>query len=273
MKKNIKILVFLLALIASSVIFAKKSQAQQGYVSFQLFYDQLSPYGQWVEYPNYGYVWVPSMGEEFAPYSSGGYWLLTDYGWTWISTYEWGWAPFHYGRWGNDSYYGWFWVPDNEWGPSWVNWRRAEGYYGWAPMEPGSNINIGFNFVYNSQNDHWVFVRDRDIERSDIYRCYVNRNEHQRIFRNSNGINKTYIDKHRHSTYVYGPAREDVEKSTGRKVKATPVQESNNPGPYMNKGQVRMYRPVVNKNTGNGHKPAPVKVAKRNEVKKTFRKK
>ena len=29
-------------------------------VTTQVFYDQLSPYGQWVNYGNYGYVWIPS---------------------------------------------------------------------------------------------------------------------------------------------------------------------------------------------------------------------
>src|SRR5580658_10431559 len=42
-------------------------------VSTQVFYDQLSPYGQWVNYPNYGYVWIPSAGIDFSPYSTEGH--------------------------------------------------------------------------------------------------------------------------------------------------------------------------------------------------------
>src|SRR5438552_2831857 len=67
--------------------------------SFQLFYDDLSPYGTWVSYPSYGYVWVPSMGAGFVPYSTGGHWEFSEYGWTWVSDYAWGWGPYHYGRW------------------------------------------------------------------------------------------------------------------------------------------------------------------------------
>src|SRR5689334_19708930 len=93
--------------------------AQPTSVSFQLFYDQLSPYGAWVEYQNYGYVWVPDVDPGFSPYGTNGYWVYTDYGWTWVSDYSWGWAPFHYGRWVDDDLYGWLWVPDNEWGPAW----------------------------------------------------------------------------------------------------------------------------------------------------------
>ena len=121
-----------------------RASAQQPDVSFQVFYDQLSPYGQWIDYPNYGYVWIPDAGSDFAPYSTRGHWIITDYGFTWVSDYDWGWAPFHYGRWDYDNYYGWFWIPDNEWGPAWVSWRRADGYYGWEPMGPGISINISF---------------------------------------------------------------------------------------------------------------------------------
>ena len=87
-------------------------------VSFQIFYDQLGSYGQWVDYPDYGYIWIPYVRETFAPYSTNGYWVLTEYGWSWMSDYNWGWAVFHYGRWGFNNALGWFWVPGYEWGPS-----------------------------------------------------------------------------------------------------------------------------------------------------------
>ena len=93
MKSNIKILAFLLALLFSSVLFTNQVSAQQSYVSFQVFYDQLSPYGQWVDNPDYGYIWIPDAGRDFVPYSTGGHWILTEYGLTWLSDYEWGWAP------------------------------------------------------------------------------------------------------------------------------------------------------------------------------------
>ena len=49
-------------------------------VSFQLFYDQLAPYGEWVDDPEYGYIWLPDAGPNFMPYSSNGYWVMTKYG-------------------------------------------------------------------------------------------------------------------------------------------------------------------------------------------------
>ena len=258
MKRSIKSLVILLMLITSSVIFPKHTSAQQTNVSFQVFYDQLSPYGEWVDYPKYGYVWIPDTGSDFVPYSTEGHWVLTNYGWTWVSNYDWGWAPFHYGRWDYDNYYGWLWVPDNEWGPSWVNWRRAEGYYGWSPMEPGVSISVSFGSAYNSYNDHWLFVRDRDFERSDINHYYVNRTDHDRIVRKSTVINTTYIDNSRHTTYVSGPARADVQKVTGRKINPVAIRENSRPGQQLNNGQLQIYRPQVNKNNSKEFKPSRI---------------
>src|SRR6185295_16099205 len=34
-------------------------------ISYQTFYDELSPYGEWVDYPDYGWMWVP--GYEWSP--------------------------------------------------------------------------------------------------------------------------------------------------------------------------------------------------------------
>lgn len=154
MKSKIKILAILLGVIISSVMFSKQASAQQANVSFQVFYDELSPYGQWIDDPNYGYIWIPDAEQDFVPYSSNGYWVLSDYGWTWVSDYDWGWAPFHYGRWDYDNDYGWFWLPDNQWGPAWVTWRRANGYYGWSPMRPGISISLSFGRGYDRDRDY-----------------------------------------------------------------------------------------------------------------------
>ncbi len=76
MKSYFKILIISLTLIVSAFMFPKQGKAQQENVNFQIFYDQLSPYGQWVNNPNYGYVWIPDVGEDFAPYSTSGHWCL-----------------------------------------------------------------------------------------------------------------------------------------------------------------------------------------------------
>jgi hypothetical protein len=267
MKSKNKVLVLLLTAIIASVIFTKQLSAQQPYVSFQVFYDQLSPYGQWVTMSDYGYVWIPDAGQDFVPYSSEGHWILTNYGWTWLSNYEWGWAPFHYGRWDYNDYYGWYWIPDNEWGPAWVSWRRAEGYYGWEPMRPGISISLSFGQQYDNHYDHWIFVRDGDLDRPDVNHFYVSRHDHDRIVRNSEVINNTYVDNRRNTTYITGPAREDIQKSTGRRFNPVSVQENDKPGQDLNNGQFRTYRPFVAKNNNYDSRPSSPKIISVKDIK------
>src|ERR1035437_7693503 len=204
MKTNFKIITVFIILMTSCLIYPRQTLAQQSNVSFQVFYDQLSPFGQWIDYPDYGYVWIPDAGSDFVPYSTNGHWILTDYGWTWDSDYDWGWAAFHYGRWSFDDSFGWYWVPDNEWGPACVNWREADGYYGWSPMEPGMSLNMSFSQNYNNSQNHWMFVRNTDFERTDINHYFINHSDQDRIARNSTVINLTYVDNNRHSTYASG---------------------------------------------------------------------
>jgi len=268
MKRTFTGLIILLVMTISSVILPKQSSAQQYDVDFQVFYDELSPYGEWVDYQNYGYAWIPDAGSDFVPYSTDGHWVLSDYGWTWVSDYEWGWAPFHYGRWDYDNYYGWLWIPDNQWGPAWVNWREADGYYGWSPMEPGISLSIGFGRAYSRTNDHWMFVRDRDFERPEINRYFVNRTDHDRIVRNSRVIRTTYVDNSRHTTYVTGPARADVQRYTGRQINRVSIHENSRPGQRMNNGRLEMYRPLVNKNNSTVRKAAPERITNLRDVKR-----
>jgi hypothetical protein len=266
--RSLKVFALLVALNTVAWIIPQEASAQQGGVSFGVFYNELSPYGQWVDYPGYGYVWIPSTGSDFAPYSSDGHWILTDYGWTWVSDYSWGWAPFHYGRWDYDDFYGWFWVPDNEWGPSWVNWRRADGYYGWAPMRPGISLSVSFGSGYTVPNDRWRFVRDRDFSRTDINHYYINRTNNVTIIKNSSVINRTYTDQNRHSTYVSGPARADVQKITGRTIQPVVIHDNEKPGQNLKNGHLQIYRPQVQKNDENGRRPAPSRVVNLKNVKR-----
>ena len=274
MKATFKILTVLSVILTSCMVYSgrtsqqSQSQGQGTTVSFQVFYDQLSPYGQWVDDSNYGYVWIPNSGSDFAPYSSDGHWVLTDYGWTWASDYSWGWATFHYGRWSFNDSFGWFWVPDNEWGPAWVNWRQADGYYGWEPMQPGMTVSMSFNRRYDSNNDHWLFVSNRDFERTDVNRYSVNRNDRDRIARNSTVINNTYLDNTRRVTYITGPSRNDVQRNTGRTIVPLTIYENNKPGQQINNGQLRIYRPQVQKRN-ESVKAAPTTIINQRDVRRT----
>jgi hypothetical protein len=99
------------------------------------FYDELAPYGRWVDC-SYGQCWVPArVAADWQPYSNG-QWIYTDYGWTWVSEDPWGGSPYHYGTWTSIAGYGWSWVPGTVWAPAWVTWSYSDRYVGWAPLPP-----------------------------------------------------------------------------------------------------------------------------------------
>lgn len=235
-----------------------KVQAQPGgYVSFNVFYDNLSPYGDWIQDPAYGYVWVPRVGAGFQPYYTEGYWVMTDYGNTWVSNYPWGWAPFHYGRWTYDNYYGWVWIPDNTWGPAWVCWRSSPSYYGWAPLAPGFNISVSFNSYY-APNDWWVFIPPRYIHDHHFHNYYGGPRNNVTIINNTTIVNNVYVDNgHR---YVEGPRRAEIQQTTHQQVQVYKVQNTNKPSrAVVDKNTVEVYRPNVSDKT---KQAAPAKVVK-----------
>ena len=125
---------------------------QPAEVTVNYFYDNLAPYGAWINVDGYGRCWRPSVAISnpgWQPYCDLGHWVYTDCGWYWFSDYSWGWAPFHYGRWFRHSHWGWCWAPDTVWGPSWVTWRYSDDYCGWAPLPPLAVYREGFGFFYN----------------------------------------------------------------------------------------------------------------------------
>lgn len=108
-----------------------------------MFYDDLSQYGQWVEYDKYGPVWRPSqVPEDWRPYTNGR-WVPTNDGNVFESEEPWGWATYHYGNWMPTEGNGWVWVPGRTWYPATVEWRTSpesepveSSYIGWAPTPP-----------------------------------------------------------------------------------------------------------------------------------------
>jgi hypothetical protein len=259
MKNKIKIISLFFVLCMITILSVQKSTAQTT-VNFQVFYDDLSPYGNWVDDSNYGYVWMPNVPSGFTPYGTNGYWVFTDEGWTWVSNYSWGWAPFHYGRWFYDLNYGWLWAPDNEWGPGWVTWRRSNEYYGWAPISPGISIDLAYSNEYNIPNNRWTFVRNRDFGRTNIHNYYINNSNNVTIINNTTVINNRRIDRSRNVTYNAGPERAEVEKRAGKIFTPVAITESNKPGQHLKNNQLQIYKPRVEKNNNTRQKPTPSKI-------------
>jgi hypothetical protein len=220
------------------------------------FYGQLSPYGQWVNTREYGRVWIPNVGPDFQPYASGGRWVWTEWGNTWVSDYAWGWAPFHYGRWFRDPYRGWAWVPGREWAPAWVSWRQGGGYYGWAPLGPGINVNVNINIPAN----YWTFVPQTYISSPRLYNYCVPRPQVVNIYQQTNIINNVYTDRGRGwgnngrgRSWATGPRREEIERVTRQSVPVYRIENNGRPGRDEIRGStVGIYQPDAGRNGSNG---------------------
>ena len=141
------------------------TQEDQDPRSLTAWNSYLDPYGTWVDDGRYGRVWVPSpgvVGPDFAPYSTGGRWVLDEQSqWTWASDYPFGWVTFHYGRWVWIAGTGWAWIPGMTYAPAWVAWRvptSSYAYVGWAPLPPSYVWFGGFAVWYPYYPVYpWVF--------------------------------------------------------------------------------------------------------------------
>ena len=233
---------------------AGKAHAQDVAVSFQEFYDDLAPYGQWVNDAEYGDVWVPNEEPGYRPYATRGHWVLTDAGNMWVSDVPWGWACYHYGRWTYNPYYGWVWLPGYEWAPAWVSWRSGGGMYGWAPMGPGYNPGGYYNYPEN----YWVFVGPQYLYHPNVYTYYEPRFAGS-YMRQTTYINETYVDNGRHTTYYYGPRQQEIERQTHEPVQVYRVSDARQPGAGSTGGNtVSIYRPMVNAQSARTARPANV---------------
>lgn len=233
----------------------QKARAQEVAVSYQTFYDDLSPYGQWVNDAEYGNVWVPNEEPGYRPYATRGHWVMTDNGNMWVSDVPWGWACYHYGRWTYNPYYGWVWIPGNEWAPAWVSWRSGGGCYGWAPMGPGYAVGATYDYPEN----YWVFVNTEYLYHPNVYSYYESRHT-ARYIRRTTYINETYVDNGSHVTYYYGPRREAIERETHQPVQVYRVSQASAPAQMgvVRGNEVNVYRPAVNRGSVSTAQPANV---------------
>ena len=194
--------------------------------SYQSFHDQLSPYGNWINYPGYGNVWVPNqVPGDFSPYATAGHWVYTDYGWTWTSDYAWGGVAFHYGRWFRDDAYGWMWLPGYEWAPAWVSWGSYDNYYCWAPLAPFVN----YSACYRPNPYCWNFVDRGHFCQHNLDNYLANRSfyahgDFRNISAHINIINESH--EYGNRTYFSGPRANEVEHAAGRRIETAHVNSN-----------------------------------------------
>jgi hypothetical protein len=155
------------------------------------FYDELAPYGRWVDC-RYGQCWVPErVASGWQPYTNGE-WVYTEYGWTWMSDDPWGGNPYHYGTWSYMDQYGWSWVPGTVWAPAWVTWSYGNNYVGWAPLPP----NVAFErsgysgraVVVNSTQ--YVFVPMNRFVGTNVTSVRVSAQQNAAIFRKTTPVTR-----------------------------------------------------------------------------------
>jgi hypothetical protein len=215
-------------------------------IGFQVFYDELSAHGRWIQHSRYGYVWRPQANIDFFPYETNGFWQFTNYGWTWVSHYTWGWAPFHYGRWFFDPFYHWLWIPGYEWGPAWVHWRYAEGFYGWAPLPPELSISIVLQDPHAIPHDHWHFVPASQIDTKSGYQHLTGFADYVRLLEQSTSIPPLIEKPHQPERFqITGPAIADVERIAKRTINKQTLKKGNERRAVQEKNRLFLYKPDI----------------------------
>ncbi len=210
-------------------------------VTVNYFYDNLAPYGGWVNVVGYGWCWRPTIvvyNTGWQPYCDNGHWVYTDCGWYWVSGYSWGWATFHYGRWFHHQRYGWCWWPDTTWSPSWVSWRRDRDHCGWAPLPPHAVYQSGTGFVYQGHAvsasfdfglnaGAFTFVATKDFCDPHPRRHRIQPGEVARIYNQTTVINNLNFDNHRQGIINAGIPPHDITAVTRREIHPVTIQAGN----------------------------------------------
>ncbi|MCX6836213.1 MAG: hypothetical protein NTX35_00175 [Verrucomicrobia bacterium] len=197
-----------------------------------LFYEQLAPYGRWMDVSGYGYCWRPTLTmARWKPYVDG-CWVWSSMGWTWQSNEPFGWATYHYGRWVNLSRHGWVWVPGSEWAPAWVSWRQSRDHVGWAPLPPDrgsiSGVYRDCDTQYNLGPSSYTFITTNHFVQPSYTTYCAPATQNTTIFQSS--VNVTQIvrcdDQPRRGMFQHhgGPPRAQMERDCARPVPQIQVQ-------------------------------------------------
>jgi hypothetical protein len=214
-------------------------------VTYQTFYDDLSPYGTWIDYPEYGHVWTPNVDEDFRPYDTNGNWVYSDLGWAWASDYSWGWAPFHYGRWLYDDMYGWLWVPGYNWAPAWVTWGSAGDDYCWAPLMPGVNVNQEFG-AWRPPSFYWNACHRNNIYNRNLASVTERPEQVSSFATQISVINNFTPTRRRDGFYSKGPQVEEVQRYVQTKIQPATIRDVQNINEVKhNQNELNVYRPQV----------------------------
>ena len=209
-------------------------------VTYNYFYNTLSPYGNWVQVEDYGWCWQPTVSvvdTSWQPYCDNGRWMYTDSGWYWNSYYSWGWAPFHYGRWHRHQHHGWVWYPGTVWGPAWVTWRYYNGYCGWAPLPPACGYvsgvgltyygsHVGFSFGFGLGWDCYSYVPTSRFYCGDPWRYRVHGSHGIHVHNNSTVINNYVTGNNNRTIINVGPGTSTIAAASRTEIRRVTLQDA-----------------------------------------------
>ncbi|HAX49603.1 MAG TPA: hypothetical protein PK605_08930 [Ignavibacteria bacterium] len=273
-------------------------------VSFQSFYDILSPMGEWIQITkedidedlsdgegegrfsasyyddeSYLFIWRPNVSEDWKPYSRGK-WEYTDHGWLWTSSDSWGNSTYNYGRWWNSPKYGWVWLPGYTWAPAWVRWKVTgdDNFIGWVPLTPKAKwkSETGItdnNYRYTNKEADWVFV-DAVTFTGDITPGGVkNASENSALMKSSTNITDIKVEDDRIITG--GPDVNRIEEKTGKKFGRKKLRFSKgNKNTVIGENDVTVPRETFDRSKGEKfQKGKPDKFRKSEKIRKNIRKK
>ncbi|HYF33928.1 MAG TPA: DUF6600 domain-containing protein, partial [Prosthecobacter sp.] len=197
------------------------------------FYEELTPYGNWLDVEGYGYAWRPNLASNanWRPYVDG-HWVWSDHGWAWNTPEPFGWATYHYGRWVRIARHGWVWIPGREWAPAWVSWRFGDSCVGWAPLPPPRRhhaLTIGYDadVYFDLSPASYVFIEPSHFARPSYVNITLSFTNVTRLFHTT--VNVTNIVQV-NNIFVHrgGPDRDWVERRCGTRVPRAAVQVVNN---------------------------------------------
>ncbi len=255
---------------------ARPAQAQTDVsVNLSFFYDRLAPYGEWVEHPQYDWVWCPrDVSVDWRPYTDGRWVYTDDFGWTWDSNQPWGWACFHYGRWDWDQDLGWFWVPGYVWGPAWVACRTGPGFIGWAPLPPVVGWDFGFGLqLHDFDLDdipfrRWCFVEERFFDEPVLFTHILLPARNVTIFRLTRNVTTINIIGAR-IVNISVPTSQ-IEVATGRPVQHFQVRRVGSVAalrlPHERGGIVDVFSPRVDPAPAGAVPPRPNELERRQQA-------
>lgn len=220
-------------------------------VDLSFFFDDLSPYGDWLWLEPYGWVWTPA-GVPFGwrPYTVGR-WIWTDDGWFWLSDEVWGWGPYHYGRWFFDGRIGWVWVPGREWAPAWIVFRSGDGWIGWAPLPPRARWRAGVGLDLDDPDllvepFAWCFIEASRFLDPRIGVRVAPSARNVTLLRVT--ISVTRFEASGRRVVVRGPDLDDLARRTGAPVPRYRIVDSSSRGDLDRSPrgvEIRAYRPTV----------------------------